>query len=228
MSSTIEYAPTVALSKFVDTVHKRTSDATLKQPTVEMLKSSLSIGDDQLLIRFLGLMRKANAQIIKVLEQRPTPSGSEQYVNALKTIDTAMNPLNLGIGWNSIRHNYMNEETVIKAKAGYDIVCMISERYEIPVASIDEYTDQIKSLCKDIRETDLDDFIREYLLEELHFMVLSIERFELLGPDGVQAAFGNLLSAACRYQEVKKASWSNKISRDYRSWRNSYGLYCKR
>lgn len=213
MTPTIQYAPTVAIGRIVEEMVKAKSHQNSDDPATQALRYCLGIDDDKLLFRFLPLLEKAVGQIVGILHKIEITFNKDEYIKAANGLIDAFYPLNLAVSWGEYTSSYLSRNAPIHIIGACNLIGSLSERYVFPDISIEEYTDGIETLLEEIRTTDLDGFVKDYLIEELGFLKLAIEKFEYFGPDGVQMAFGNLLSACYRHEEVFEASWAGKLGK---------------
>lgn len=157
------------------------------------------------------MITKANARVIKIMENLDIYTDKEAYLQSFRRFGNLFDPLKLASQWVHLRAEFLTDVDLAHIKGGCDLIVAHQSKVEIKHQNIDEFFEEINNLIKDIDDSNLDEFVRSYLIDELNFLVLAIKKFELLGPGGVEVAFGALFAAALRIDGLVKTAWSKRL-----------------
>jgi len=114
MTSSVQYSPSVAIAKLAKQMAARNSQGYQNRPANEVLKELLNISDDDILDRFLHLVRKANNQLIKDIESKNIGFDDikPEYIKSLGSVGEAFRPVVFSQKWGSFVNPHLAPPTV--------------------------------------------------------------------------------------------------------------------
>lgn len=173
--------------------------------------SLIGTSDDDIVLRFSLMMKRALDRQAEIVLNSALPADSkDDYTTTVKIIK----------GFCSYQHFHRAVETysdhfnpcrIAHMQALRDIMSANIANHHASkndVQALDEYLERIQ---KEMKNFSIEMFLKAHISDEINFLRVAIKKFDLIGPLGIQACTGGLLSVLINRGKEISPEISNKI-----------------
>lgn len=174
-----------------------------KQTVLQVWKNKFEITNEDYLIRFLFLLKDSNEHITEELDQikQIREETKIKYKKSLKSFNNLISGPNLYNAWNSVKNSCATPEIVAYIAGATDVVASGLTEEKINDETIEDLINRINDVKDHINENIKNSVLKKYLIKELDFMLICIDKFDFVGGVGLEDCTGKILQKCIVNQE---------------------------